>query len=77
MNLVIIGSDNGLSSVRRQAIFWTNDGILLIASLGTSVSDIWIKILQFSFKGMKLNMSSATFLPFRLGFNVLDMNSLD
>ena len=36
--LTIIGSDNGLSPGRRQAIIWTNDGILLIGSLGkTSV----------------------------------------
>ena len=29
LNWVIIGSDNGLSPVRRQAIIWTNAGILL------------------------------------------------
>ena len=32
-NLAIIGSDNGLSLGRRQAIFWTNTGILLIGPL--------------------------------------------
>ena len=31
--LTIIGSDNGLSPERRQAIIWTNDGILLIGPL--------------------------------------------
>ena len=30
----IIGSDNGLSPGRRQAIIWTNAGILLIRTLG-------------------------------------------
>ena len=35
--LTIIGSDNGLSPGRRQAIIWTNDGILLIRALGTNV----------------------------------------
>ena len=34
--LTIIGSDNGLSPGRRQAIVWTNDGILLIRTLGTN-----------------------------------------
>ena len=34
-NLTIIGSDNGLSPGRRQAITWTNAGILLIGPLGT------------------------------------------
>ena len=36
--LTIIGSDNGLSPGRRQAIIWTNAGILLIRNLGTSFS---------------------------------------
>ena len=30
INLTIIGSDNGLSPGRRQAIIWTNAGILFI-----------------------------------------------
>ena len=29
-NLTIIGSENGLSPGRRQAIIWTNAGVLLI-----------------------------------------------
>ena len=32
-NLAIIGSDNGLSPDRRQAIIWTNAGIMLIGPL--------------------------------------------
>ena len=31
--LTIIGSDNGLSPGRRQAIIWTNAGILLIGTI--------------------------------------------
>ena len=27
--LIVIGSGNGLAPVRRQAITWTNDGLLL------------------------------------------------
>ena len=38
--LTIIGSDYGLSPGRRQAIIWTNDGILLIGPLGTNFSEI-------------------------------------
>ena len=34
--LTIIGSDNGLAPWRRQAIIWTNAGILLIGPLGTN-----------------------------------------
>ena len=36
--LTSIGSDNGLSPGRRQAIFWANAGILLIVPLGTNFS---------------------------------------
>ena len=36
--LVIIVSDNGLPPGRRQAIIWTNAGILLIAPSGTNFS---------------------------------------
>ena len=42
--LAIIGSDNGLSPDRRQAIIGTNAGILLIAPLGTNFSEILIEI---------------------------------
>ena len=42
--LTIISSDNGLSSDRHRAIIWTNAGILLIGPLGTSFSEILIKI---------------------------------
>ena len=67
----IIGSDNGLSPGRRQAIIWTNAGILLIGNLGTNFSEILIEIRIFSFKKMGLNVSSAKWRPFCLGLNVL------
>ena len=35
--LTIIGSDNGFSPGRRQAIIWSNAGILLIRTIGTNV----------------------------------------
>ena len=47
--LTIIGSDNGLTPARRQAIIWTNAGILLIGRLGTNFSEILIGIQIFSF----------------------------
>ena len=37
--LTIIGSDNGVSPGRHQAIIWNNDGILLIGRLGTNFSE--------------------------------------
>ena len=69
--LTIIGSDNGLSPGRRQAIIWTNAGILLIGPSGTNFSEISIKIHIFSFKKMQLKMSSGKWQPFCLGLNVL------
>ena len=52
-------SDNGLSPVRRQAITWTNAGLLSIGLLGTSFSEIWIGNLSLSCKKMYVKMSSA------------------
>ena len=50
----IVGSDNGLSPGRRQAIIWTNAGILLIWLLGINFSEILIEIHIFSSKKMHL-----------------------
>ena len=47
-----------LQPFRRQAIIWTNSGLLLIEILGTNFSEIVIKIRKFSRK-MHLKMSSA------------------
>ena len=69
--LTIIGSNNGLSPDRRRVIIWTNAGILLIGPLGTNFSVILIKILTFSFKKMRLKVSSGKCRPFCLGLNVL------
>ena len=70
-NLTIYGSDDGLSPGRRQAIIWTNVGILLIGSLGTNVSEISIEILTFSFKQIHFKVSSATWRPFCVCLSVL------
>ena len=73
--LTIIGSDNGLSPGRHQAIIRTNAGILLIGRLGTNLSEISIEIHTFSFKKMHLKMSSARCRPFCLGFSVLTLST--
>ena len=61
-----IGSDNGLSPGRGQAVIWTNAGILLIGPLGTTFSEILIEFHTFSFRKMHLNM----WWPFCPGMNV-------
>ena len=68
--LTITGPDNGLSPGRRQAIIWNNAGILSIGLLGTNFSEILIEIQIFSFKKMRLKVSSAKWRPFCLGLNV-------
>ena len=69
--LTIIGSDNGLSPGRRQAINWTNTGILLIRPLGTNFNEMLIEILTFSFMKTRLKVSSAKWRPFCLDLNML------
>ena len=70
-DLTSIGSDNGLSPGRRQAIIKNNAGILLIRPLGTNFSEFFVEILIFSFKKMRLKVSSAKRRPFCLGLNEL------
>ena len=69
--LPTIGSDNGLSPGRRQTIIWTNAGILLIGPLWTNFSEILIEIPTFSFKKVRLKVSSAKWQPCCFGLNVL------
>ena len=69
--LTSIGSDNGLSPVRRQAIIWTNAWIFSIGPSGTNFSEILIEIHTFSFKKIHLKKSSGKWRPYCLGLNVL------
>ena len=69
--LTTIGSDIGLSPGRRQAIIWTNAGILSTGALGTNFSENLIEILTFSFTKMRLKVSSVKWRPFCLSLNLL------
>ena len=73
IKLTVIGSDNGLSPDRCQAIIWTNAGILLIKHLGTNFSEILAEILACSSKKMRWKVSSEKWRPFCLGLNVLSL----
>ena len=64
MNWVRIGSDNGLSPIRCQAIIWTNAWLFSIWPLGANFSEILIKLQHFSFTIPHLKMFSAKWLPF-------------
>ena len=67
VNYISLGSCNGLSPVRRQSIIWTNADLLLICPLGTNFNEIWIQVLIFPFKKMRLKISSAKWHPFYPG----------
>ena len=73
--LNITCSNNGLSPGRRQAIIWTNAGILLIGPLGTHFNQILTEIYTFSWKKIHLKISGK-WRPFCLGLNVLMLLSL-
>ena len=60
-----------ISYRRRQAIIWTNAGLLSIKILGKNLNEIVIKIQTFSFKKMHSKISSGKWRPFCLGLNVL------
>ena len=55
----------------RQAIIWTNAGILLIGPLGTNFYEILTEIHIFSFKKMHLKMLYGKWRPFNFGLSVL------
>ena len=65
--LTIIGSDNSLSPGRRQAIIWTNAGILLIEPLGTNLRNFnrnWnISIQENAFENIVCEMASIFSRP--------------
>ena len=69
--LGIIGSYNGLSPIRRQAIIWINAGVSFIGPMGTTVSVIPIKMKRLSFTKMKLRKSFTKWRAFCLDLIVL------
>ena len=69
--LTNIDSGNGLSPERRQAIIWTNAGMLWIRTLETNFSEILSGMHTFSFKKMHLKISFARWRPLCPGLNVL------
>ena len=64
---MIIGSDNGLSPARRQAITWTNAGILLIGPLGKHQwnlnQNLYIFVQENGFENVVWKMVAILSLP--------------
>ena len=63
--ICINGSDNGLSPGRRQAIIWTNAGMMLIGPLGTNFSDwnLYIFIKENAFENAVWKMAAILSRP--------------
>ena len=70
-NPTIVGPDNDLAPVRRQAITWTNADLLSIGPLETYFSEMSIKIGIFWLEKMHLKISSVKWQPFCLSLKVL------
>ena len=60
-----------MSPGRRQAIIWTNAGLLLLPTLGPNFSEILSEIRAFSLKKMHLKKLFAEWQQFSYGLNVL------
>ena len=71
--LCTIGSGDGLSPHRRQALTSTNVGLLSIRPEGTHFNEILFQNQIFSFNKMPLKMWSAIWQPFFIGLNVIIM----
>ena len=74
--LTIIGSDNGLSPVRRHAIIWTNAGILLIGPLGTNFNEIFNRNSYNFIEENAFENVVWKWRPFCLDLNVLSYVSM-
>ena len=67
VNRLSIGSDNGLSPIRRKAMIKTNTGSLSIGPLGTNFNETFIKIKNALVMKMHLKVSSVKRRLFCLG----------
>ena len=70
-----IRSDNGLSTSRHQAFFWTNSGLLSVGLVRTNYSEILIERLTFSLKKKLVKIPSAKWQLFCISLNVLRAES--
>ena len=72
--LDIIGSDKGLSPEQRQAIIWTNAGILSIRHLRTNFSQILIKFSNIFIQENAFENAVCEIAAIFLGLIVLKSN---
>ena len=72
VNQTAIGSDNGLSSVRHQAIIWTRAELLIIGPLGANFFEILIEIFHWRKCISKCRLqNSGNLFSTSVGFNTL------
>ena len=70
MNLVIIGSDNGMPPAQRQAIIWTNADMQSFWPWGINFNGILLEIWNFSFKKLHLKTSPPKWRSYCRSLNV-------
>ena len=70
---MLFGATTGLPNnpFQRQALIWTNHGLLIIRALATKFSKIWIKMQRFSLKKINSEIYFVKYRPFCLRLNVL------
>ena len=66
----IIGSDNGLSLIRRRTYILSNAELLSIGPLGTNFRENFIEMNTLSIKKIHLKISSVKWWPFCFGLHV-------
>ena len=71
----ITSSDNGLAPDRRQAVIWTNAGLVVAWLLGTYFSKIITWIQTFSYINMQLKMPPTKLRLFCPSLNVFSLRA--
>ena len=63
IKLTIVGSENGLSPIRRHAITWSSTDLLSIRPFRTNFNEIWIETYNFPIKEMHLKCRLQNWRP--------------
>ena len=68
---VIIGSVNGLSPGRRQAIIWINVGLLSIGTVRTNFSEIVIEIRRFHYNDVIMSAIASQIISLTIVYSTV------
>ena len=74
---IILDSDDGLSPGWRQAIIWTNDGILSIRTLETNFSEILSEIQTFSLLAARQHLAQCRIYMYEILMGTYTTNAVE